>query len=199
MNFASSSATSQGLSLRQNIALRKLAAVLLGSAFVGVCAHIAVPIPISPVPLTLQTFAVLLIGLAFGPPAALTTLALYLFEGLAGLPVFSPHGPGGVLQIMGPTGGYLLSYPPAAALTGWLFRATRRHGMIAASLSAAAGSLFTLAAGATWLAMLTHLHARAAFSIGVLPFLPGDLLKTLAAGAAGAGIWRFRQRRYRAN
>jgi biotin transport system substrate-specific component len=197
MNY-SSSAASQSISFGQSAALRKLSAVVLGSVFVALCAHVAVPLYFTPVPLTLQTFAVLLIGLAFGPAAGLTTLALYLFEGLAGLPVFSPHGPGGILQIMGPTGGYLLSYPLAAALAGWLFRRPGRNGFVTAVIAAAAGNVLILAAGATWLGALTHLTARTTFSLAVLPFLPGDLLKTLAAAGAGAGIWRWRQLKYRA-
>jgi biotin transport system substrate-specific component len=190
----SSSAVTQDISFGQTAVLRKLGAVVLGSVFVAACAHVTVPLYFTPVPISLSTFAVLLVGLAYGPAAALATLALYLFEGIAGLPVFSPHGPGGILQIMGPTGGYLLSYPPAAALTGWLFRRARRQNFFAAAFSATIGSIVILASGFSWLSVVTHQTAHVAFTLAVLPFLPGDLLKLLAAAGAGTGIWRWRQR-----
>src|SRR3954451_1371951 len=73
--------------------------------FVALCAHVSVPLPFTPVPLTLQNFAVLLVGLALGPVAAFAAMALYLTEGALGMPVFNPHGVGGMLQLFGPTGG----------------------------------------------------------------------------------------------
>ena len=106
-------------------------AVALGSALVAICAHIAIPLGFTPVPVTMQTFAVLLLALLFTPGAAFACLALYLMEGAMGLPVFSPHGPGGMLQLLGPTGGYLLSYPFAAALASWLYRRRRRSFLAA--------------------------------------------------------------------
>src|SRR5271155_569721 len=116
------------------LALRGAAAVL-GSVLVAVCAHVSVPLLFTPVPLTLQTFAVLLLGLTLGPGTAFAALTLYLIEGAAGLPVFSPHGPGGLLQLLGPTGGYLLAYHFAAALTSVLYR--RGHRRFLAALAAA--------------------------------------------------------------
>ena len=83
----------------------RIAGAIAGSLLVAICAHVSVPLLFTPVPLTLQTFAVLLLGLTLGPATAFAALALYLVQGAAGLPVFSPHGPGGILQLMGPTGG----------------------------------------------------------------------------------------------
>src|SRR6202167_204467 len=85
------------------IAWNTVIAVVLATALVAVCAHIAMPLGFTPIPVTMQTFAVLLLGLLFSPGAALACLALYLVEGAFGLPVFSPHGPGGIAQLLGPS------------------------------------------------------------------------------------------------
>ena len=77
------------------------------TAFVALCAHISVPLYFTPVPLTLQTLAVILIGLTLGPALGASAMVLYLAEGAMGLPVFSPHGPGGIAQLLGPTAGFL--------------------------------------------------------------------------------------------
>ena len=155
-------------------------AVVLGSALVAICAHIAMPLSFTPIPVTMQTFAVLLLALLFTPGAAFACLALYLTEGAMGLPVFSPHGPGGMVQLLGPTGGYLLSYPFAAALASWLYRG-RRSSFLAALAGAGLGSILILAAGATWLGLLTHVKLSVVFAQSVAPFLPGDAIKVLAA------------------
>src|ERR1700677_5038104 len=105
--------------------------VVLATGLVAICAHIALPLGFTPVPVTMQTFAVLLLGLLFSPGAAFACLSLYLIEGALGLPVFSPHGPGGVAQLLGPSGGYLLSYPFAAALASLLYRRGHRRFLAA--------------------------------------------------------------------
>src|SRR5436309_6749291 len=94
--------------------LKDSALVVGGSLLMAVCAHVSVPLVFSPVPLTLQTFGVLLIALALGSKRGFAALALYLLEGGSGLPVFSPAGPGGIAQLLGPTGGFLMAYPVAA-------------------------------------------------------------------------------------
>src|SRR5215467_7870394 len=94
--------------------------VVGASLLVALCARVTVPLPFTPVPLTLQNFAVLLVGLALGPRRAFAAMVLYLAEGAVGLPVFNPMGPGGIAQILGPTGGYLMAYPFVAALAGAL-------------------------------------------------------------------------------
>jgi biotin transport system substrate-specific component len=158
------------------------AAVVLGTALVALCAHIAVPLGFTPIPVTMQTFAVLLLGLLLGPREAFFCLTLYLAEGLVGMPVFSPHGPGGMAQLIGPSGGYLLSYPFAAALASMLYR--RGHRRFPAALgSAGLANILILAAGATWLGLLTHVKPSALFTQSIAPFLPGDAIKILAASA----------------
>ncbi len=153
---------------------------MAGSGLVALCAHAAIPLLFTPVPLSLAPFAVILLGLLLGPRMAFASLCLYLAEGAAGLPVFSPLGPGGVLQLLGPTGGYLLSYPAAAALAGYLYH-RRRQTMPSGILSAGAASLVILVVGASWLKLLTHMDIRLVLEQGVIPFLPGDVLKVCAA------------------
>jgi biotin transport system substrate-specific component len=172
------------------VAWNTVLAVVSASALVAICAHIAVPLGFTPVPVTMQTFAVLLLGLLFGPGPAFACLALYLTEGAVGLPVFSPHGPGGLAQMLGPTGGYLLSYPFAAALASVLYRRGRRS-FVAAVAAAGLASLLILAAGATWLALLTHAKFSIVFAQSVAPFLAGDAVKILAAAACVSMLGSF--------
>jgi biotin transport system substrate-specific component len=172
--------------------LRSTGIVVAGSALLAVSAHIAVPLWFTPVPMTLQSFAVLALALLLGPRLAFATMAAYLAEGAAGLPVFTPHGLGGLLQLFGPTGGYLLSYPVVAPIVSWLWRLGTRS-FSRALLIAGAGTLVTLAMGAVWLGVLTHAGPGTLLSHAVLPFLPGDALKVVAAAGVGAGIARWRK------
>jgi biotin transport system substrate-specific component len=164
------------------------------SLFVAVCAHISVPLFFTPVPLSLAPFAVLLIGLGMSPGAAAACLTLYLIEGAAGLPVFSPTGPGGFLQLTGLTGGYLLAYPAAAALASWMYH-LYRQSFTTAALSAGVASLVILASGASWLEMHLHLDFRHIVNLSITPFLAGDALKVCAAAAAVTGWSRMRRDR----
>ena len=172
------------------IAWKTVLAVVLATALVAICAHIAIPLGFTPVPVTMQTFAVLLLALLFGPGPAFACLTLYLMEGAVGLPVFSPHGPGGIAQLLGPTGGYLLSYPFAAALASLLYRRGRRS-FLAAVVSTGLASIVVLAAGATWLGLLTHLKFSVVFTQSVAPFLAGDAVKVLAAAACVSLLGSF--------
>src|SRR6266403_3694392 len=106
--------------------IKQAAIVVSASLFVALCARVTVPLPFTPVPLTLQNFGVLVVGLVLGPRRAFAALVLYLAEGAAGLPVFNPTGPGGIAQLMGPTGGYLLAYPLVAGLAGFLIERGRK-------------------------------------------------------------------------
>jgi biotin transport system substrate-specific component len=151
------------------------------------------PLYFTPVPLTLQTFAVLLIGLLFSPQLAAGTVIAYLAEGALGLPVFAPTPAlPGLAHLLGPTGGYLLSYPLAAALTAMLWRRFNR-GIAGAALSAAAGSVVILACGALWLNAFTHAGASAVLASAVIPFVPGDMLKITAAALVARGLQRSRR------
>jgi len=179
--------------------LRTAGVVLAASALVAICSHISVPLGFTPVPLTLQPFAVLLLGLLLSPRLAAATLGVYLLEGAAGLPVFAPglvFG-AGIAHLLGPTGGYLMAYPAAAALVGYLWRRSRR-GYSAALMSAAAGNAVILLCGFAWLMVWTHGagssgSVKTAFALAVLPFLPGDALKVVVAAAIAKGLHRARR------
>ncbi|MFY9747538.1 MAG: biotin transporter BioY [Acidobacteriaceae bacterium] len=184
-------ATAADLSVPRS--LRRPLAIVLGSLLVAVCAHVSIPLWFTPVPVTLQTFAVLLLGLLLSPAVSAAALVLYLAEGAVGLPVFSPWAPPGFLHLLGPTGGYLLSYPFAAALTGLLLRRFSNRGFAPSLLAAATGSLFILLCGAAWFGILTHQSVGAVLTLAVLPFLAGDTLKVVAAAAVASGVRRFRR------
>src|SRR5260370_38969416 len=100
---------------------KQAAIVITASLFVALCARVTVPLPFTPVPLTLQNFGVLAVGLLLGSRRGCAALALYLVEGAVGLPVFNPTGPGGIAQLLGPTGGFLMVYPFVAWLAGYIF------------------------------------------------------------------------------
>jgi biotin transport system substrate-specific component len=173
--------------------LRGAGIVVAGSALVAVCAHIEIPLWFTPVPVTMQPFAVILLGMLLSPRLAVATMLAYLAEGAAGLPVFTPHGLGGVAQLLGPTGGYLLSYPVVAPMVSMLWRAGSR-GFSRGLLVAGAGSLVTLAMGAVWFAVSTHMAPWTVLNHAVLPFLPGDVLKVCLAAGIAAGASRLQRR-----
>jgi biotin transport system substrate-specific component len=172
--------------------LRPVGIVIGGSLLAAICAHIVLPLSFTPVPLSLAPFAVLLLGLVLSPRMAAATFVAYLAEGAAGLPVFAPgaSAPAGLAHLLGPTGGYLMAYPLAAALISWLWRRTGRS-FTSAFLCAAAGDLIILACGALWLSILPHVAAAPA--IAILPFLPGDALKIAAAAGMAAAWIRLRR------
>src|ERR1700722_11927600 len=169
---------------------KSLTALVGATALVAVCAHIAVPLGFTPVPVTMQTFAVLLLGLLFSPGAAFACLTLYLMEGAIGLPVFSPHGLGGIAQLLGPTGGYLLSSPFAAAAASYLYRRGQRR-LPAAIAAAGLASIVILATGAAWLGILSHAKFSVVVSQSIVPFLAGDAVKVLAAAACATMLGSF--------
>jgi len=163
--------------------VRQVAIVVGASLFVALCARLSLPLPFTPVPLTLANFGVLLVGVLLGSKRGFAALALYLAQGAAGLPVFSPAGPGGIAQLLGPTGGYLLMYPFAAFVAGWIAeRAAASFGKFAVAALAAEVVIFT--GGVSWLMVLTH-TASQAISFGLYPFIFGEVLKVaVAAGIA---------------
>jgi biotin transport system substrate-specific component len=159
---------------------RQTGIVVASTALVALCAHISIPLGFTPVPITLQPFAVLLLGLLLAPGISFAALTLYLLEGAAGLPVFSPHGLGGIAQLFGPTGGYLLAAPFAAALAGLIYRSGKRKFLFAIA-GAAVGDLVLLAVGALWLGMLAHTSLSVLMHASVVPFLASDAAKVVAA------------------
>jgi len=151
------------------------------------CAHVVIPLPFTPVPITGQTFGVLLVAVLFGARRSALTLILYLLEGAAGLPVFQPLGLPGIARFLGPTAGYLIAYPFAAFITGWLVERGATVTLPRAFKSQPAGAPLVGAlicgeaiiflGGCTWLALGMHLGWLAAFQGGALPFFPGEIIK----------------------
>ena len=167
---------------------KQAAIVISASLFVALCARVTVPLPFTPVPLTLQNFGVLVVGLLLGSRRGFAALALYLLEGASGLPVFNPAGPGGIAQLLGPTGGYLVSYPFVAALAGFLYE-RGRSTFARAAVAGFAAEVLLFASGLTWLAMWSHSLAQA-FRFGLYWFLSAEVIKILFAAAFAA---RFRR------
>lgn len=150
------------------------------SVLIALAAQIAIPVPFTPVPLTMQPLAVLIVGIVLGASRGAAAATLYLLEGVGGLPVFA-QGHGGAIWLVGPTAGYLYSYPAAAWLAGWF----SERGWGSTILRSVAGMLAALAViyagGWAWLATLSG--PRAAFVAGVRPFILADVVK-IALGAA---------------
>src|SRR5271169_6669909 len=169
-------------------AARQVALVAGASLFVALCAHITIPLmPLTPVPLTVQNLAVLLVGLFLGSRRGFAAMALYLIEGASGLPVFSPTGPGGIAQLLGPTGGFLMVYPLVALVAGYIFERGTKSFVRAASAGLLA-EVVLFAGGLTWLFVFTHSLAKAAY-LGLYWFLAAEVIKVmLAAGIANR--WR---------
>jgi biotin transport system substrate-specific component len=166
---------------------RQVAIVAGASLLVALCARVTLPLPFTPVPLTLQNFGVLLVGLALGSRRGFAALALYLAEGMSGLPVFSPAGPGGLAQLIGPTGGFLLAYPLVAGVAGWIMESGRRSFARAAVASCLA-EIALFAGGLSWLAILTHSVAQA-LRFGLYWFVFAEIVKIMSAAAVASG-WR---------
>lgn len=165
------------------------AIVVSASLLVALCAHVTLPLPFTPVPLTLQNFGVLLVGLMLGSRRGFAALALYLAEGAMGMPVFSPTGPGGLLQLLGPTGGFLMMYPLVAGLAGWIME----RGVKSFARAAVAGVLAEVvlfAGGIGWLFVFTHSFAQA-LRLGLYWFVFAEVIKVMSAAAIARGWQRL--------
>lgn len=172
-------------------ALRQVALVVGASLFVAICAHITIPLmPLTPVPLTVQNLAVLLVGLLLGSRRGFAALVVYLVEGMSGLPVFNPTGPGGVAQLFGVTGGFLLAYPFVAFVAGYVFERGRRTFARAVVAGIVAEALL-FAGGLVWLYAFTHSLTKAAY-FGLYWFIGAEVIKIMiAAGVASRWHKRF--------
>lgn len=167
------------LTMTPTTVVRRSLAILAGVVLVTAGAQAAVPLLGTPVPLTLQVPAVLIVGGLLGPRLGAVSMVVYLALGAAGLPLFAPTGVPGFARLIGPTGGYLLAYPLAAALVGRLSVDGRSWAGLALGL--VAGLVAIHAGGVAQLAILTG-DASAALALGSFPFLLGDVLKLLVAG-----------------
>jgi len=157
--------------------LRMMVYASLSAALIAAGAYLA--IPIGPVPIVLQNLFVLLAGLLLGSSWGLASVAVYLLAGLCGLPVFA-GGLGGIGRLLGPTGGYLIGYLPAVFLVGLISEKGGRRPLfdLAAMI---VGSLMVYLFGVAWLKTITGMSPAKAMAVGMVPFLPGDAVKIIAA------------------
>ncbi|PQO24964.1 biotin transporter BioY [Rhodobacteraceae bacterium WD3A24] len=172
--------------------LRQAGLVIAGSALVAGAAQVSVPM--IPVPMSLQTLAVSLIGLTYGARLAAITLLVYLAEGALGLPVFS-NGAAGLAYLMGPTGGFLVGFVLMAFLTGWLVERGLGQGIARLFLAALVPAMLLYLPGVAWLTLVTPLDLSGAASAGALPFVLGDIVKSAVAALIIAGGWEALRRR----
>jgi biotin transport system substrate-specific component len=155
---------------------------------VAAASQVAIPLPWTPVPITLQPMLVILAGMWLGPTAGAASMALYLAAGAAGLPVFTPMGAPGIARFFGPTGGYLLAYPAAAWVAGALNRRASTLGT--RWLAAIAGIVVIFFGGLAQLTLLTGSVGRAV-QLGITPFAVLDLVKAfIAAVISGSRVVR---------
>lgn len=156
----------------------RVAFALAGALSVAAAAQIAIPIPGTPVPFTLQPMAVVIVGGLLGPRYGALSLAMYLAMGAMGLPVFTPMGAPGIARLFGPTGGYLLSYPVAAAVTGWIVRRYAGPTFRLCLAATLAGMVVIFAGG---FAQLWIIGGSTGVALGVTPFILVDLVKAVLA------------------
>jgi biotin transport system substrate-specific component len=161
--------------------------VVAASALIAISAQVAIPLPFTPVPLTLQPLAVIFLGAALGAARAAAAATLYLLEGFAGLPVFA-QGHGGAIWLAGPTAGYLFSYPFAAWLAGFVSERGWGNSIVRSIAGMTAALAVIYAGGWSWLAAL--LGPEAAYTAGVAPFILADLGKV----AFGATLLPYAQK-----
>ncbi len=173
---------------RNNTLLRDSILIIGSSIFLALCAQVSFHIPFTPVPITLQTLAVVLTGAALGSKRGALAMLLYLAEGAAGLPVFA-GGTGGFIHLIGFTGGYLWSYPIAAFVTGLLCEKRLDRSFQTSIIAMLPATVIIYALGVPWLAVVMHLTLTQALLAGMFPFIPGDLLKLVIATALLPTAW----------
>jgi biotin transport system substrate-specific component len=171
----------------------RVVAVLFVTVLTIAAAQVSIPLPFTPVPFTLQPMVVLLGGAALGARLGMTSQILYIALGLAGLPVFaaSPILPQGFGRLLGPTGGYLMSYPFAALVAGYLAQRGLGRRYVTSVLAMSAGLAIIFACGVTWLAFGAHVGLAGAIRTGLIPFIPADIVKVLLAATVLPAAWRF--------
>lgn len=166
---------------------RQALLVLAGSVLIAISAQISVPM--FPVPMTLQTMAIIVVGLTLGSRMGAAAVLAYLAEGAMGLPVFA-NGSFGVAPLMGPTAGYLWGFVAQAFLAGWLAERGMGRGLLLTFAAALVAALFIYIPGVAWLQAVTPLDLTGAFKAGAMPFLIGDVVKAALAALIVTGGWK---------
>ncbi len=164
--------------------------VVAGSMLLTLAARLQVPF--WPVPMTMQTFVVLVLAMVYGPRLGVATMLLYLAEGAIGLPVFAgtPEKGIGLAYMVGPTGGYLAGFAVAAILVGTLARRGWDRGLVRAVAAMSVGTIAIFGCGVAWLAFGLGLGVEQALRLGLVPFIPAALLKIALAAVLLPGLWR---------
>ncbi len=165
-------------------AMRAALLALVGSLLVAVSAQFQVPMV--PVPMTMQSFAVLVIGAAYGARLGAATLLLYMAEGALGLPVFAGMK-GGAQHLVGPTGGYIVGFVLAAGVVGWFAERGWDRGVVRTAIAMLTGKVFIFVPGVLWLGAVIGMEK--AVGAGLTPFIPGIFLKVALAVAVLPGAW----------
>jgi len=185
---------------RQATLAIRAAAVLFMTLLTAAAAQVSFSIPFTAIPFTMQPMVVLIAGMALGPRLGMASQLLYLAAGMAGLPVFAVSAtlPMGAARLLGPSGGYLLSYPFAALITGWLASRGFDRRYWTSFVAMAVGLLVIYTCGVIWLGLLSSTIAgesaigvRAALAAGVYPFVIADLLKIAFASGVLPALWKL--------
>jgi biotin transport system substrate-specific component len=167
--------------------------VAAGAALIAASAQVSIPLPFTPVPVTGQTFAVLLVGASLGAVRGGTSGLVYLFAGLAGAPVYADSGHGWDV-VVGASGGYLVSFPLVAALTGRLAERRWDRRFSSALGAMLTGNVLVYLIGLPWLAVVLGTDLEQTLELGLYPFIAGDTLKLYLAAALLPGAWRLVER-----
>jgi len=171
---------------------RSVSLVFVFSLLTALAAQVVIPIGL--VPITAQTFAVLLTGALLGSRLGAMAMIIYLLEGASGLPFFY-GGHGGITHLLGPTGGYLIAFPAAAFITGAFAENGWDKRFLTAVAAMAAGSAIIMIAGWAWFSFVTHTVPGVAFKLTVAPFLIGDVIKIMLAAAVLPAGWHLLKRK----
>ena len=192
-NASTGSLLSRSLGQMEMRAATRLVAVLLGVTITAASAQFTMPFPGTVVPFTLTPLAVMLTGAALGSRLGFLTQALYLFAGAMGLAVFVPSVtlPPGAARLVGPTGGYLLAYPVAAFVTGWLAERGWDRKYLTSLASMLIGLAIIFAGGVSWLSLLPGQTLGSAIAAGFLPYIGVDILKAAIAAKILPATWAF--------
>ena len=168
---------------------RQVLLVVGASLLMAICGRLSMPLPFTPVFLTAANFGVLFIALTLGSQRAAAAMLLYLAEGAMGLPVFSPAGPGGIAQLLGPTGGYLMAYPVVALVAGWISERGQRSALRFA-MAAIIGEVLLFVSGVSWLVAALQVPLAQATNWGIYPFVPAEIIKVMSAVGASLRLHR---------
>ncbi len=164
--------------------VKSVTLIVGASLLMGILGRFAVPLPFTPVPLTLANFGVLLVGLTLGSRRGFAAMVLYLAAGAMGAPVFAPSPLSGIAQLLGPTGGYLVAYPFVAFIAGWTAERGQKS-FTRFAVASIAGEILLFVSGIVWIMVLLHAPLARAANFGLYPFVFAEVIKVMAAAELG--------------